>query len=99
MGLMGYREGGRSSSTKISHSRFTQYRAQAPSLAVYGDCATGPLLPSKYSWPITICARLACSYTISPQIRVAKLSPLRQSALKRHDTTNHTTHTTHTTQH
>lgn len=62
MGLMGKHEGGRS--TKISFSVYC-VRPQRDR----------PLLPSKYSWPITICARLACSYTILPQIRVAKLSP------------------------
>lgn len=43
-----------------------------------------PLLPSKYCWPITICAPLACSYTILPQIRAAKLSGSRQSATTPH---------------
>lgn len=66
MGAMGLHEGGRS--TKISFSGYC-------SAAVFGQVRPRtasrdrPLLPSKYSWPITICSPLACSYTILPQIR------------------------------
>lgn len=81
MGAMGFHEGGRS--TKISFSG-CQVIALVPSLlAMFGHVRRlrdRPLLPSKYSWPITICAPLACSYTILPQIRTAKLSGSRQSA-------------------
>lgn len=75
---MGFQEGGRS--TKIS---FSNLLSLVPASAMYGRVRASrdrPLLPSEYCWPITICAPLACSYTILPQIRSAKLSASRQSA-------------------